>query len=327
MKQKNFIYDYSLPIGIGFIAITMTGLMVSWSSLWALAHIWPFLLIVISLGVLLHSYWRYAPRLLNTLAVLGALSAIIFASQLGWSSPTAVFSFYLTAHDEVFIGPSMPGSGNVVTEVRPVDGFKGIDIEYPAQVLVQQGEVEALKIEAEDNLLPDIRTDVQDAMLEIFYKRTGSSQINPTKPVIITITVKDIDEVNFSRTGELTLDRLKIGNISIALKGNGTLNVKEIRAKNFGVSMSGTGNATVSGQADDLYVSVNGAGSFEGAALHGKSACVYIRGDGGATLWVDDTLDAKISGAGHINYIGKPQVTKRINYGRFMSSVQTSRCG
>ena len=328
MEQKKFINDYSLPIGIGLIAIPIAGLMISsWSSLWALARIWPFLLIVVSLGVLLHSSWHDAPRLLNAFAFCGAMSAIIFAPQLGWSTPTAIFSFHLTEHNEIFIGPGTSGSGNIVTEARKVDGFKVLNIEYPAQVLIQQGSAEALKIEAEDNLLPDIKTEVHNATLEIFYKRTGPSQVNPTKPVIITITVKNLDEVNFSSTGELTINRLKTKNIYIALKGDGNLKINEILAQNFGVKMSGTGNVTVSGQADNLYVSVGGTGSFEGATLRGKTACVYIRGAGSAMLWVDDNLEAKIAGAGAINYTGSPQVTQQINYGRFTNGVKLLRCG
>lgn len=326
MKQKKFIHDYSLPIGIGFILILITGLKMSLSSLWALARIWPFLLLVVSLGLLLHSHWRNASRLLNTLALCGAMAAIIFAPQLGWGTPTAIFSFHLTDHDEIFMGPGTPGSGNILVETRQVDGFKGLNVEYPAQVFIVQGSVEALKIEAEDNLLPDIKTEVHDATLEIFYKRTGASQISPTKPVIMTLIVKDLNEVNFSRAGELIINGLKTDNLYISLKGDGNLKATEIFAQNFGVRMSGAGNATVVGQVNDLYVSVDGTGNFDGTSLHGKTACVYIRNAGNATLWIDEQLDVKISGAGNIQYYGKPQVTKLINYGRYVAGVKSSRC-
>ena len=100
----------------------------------------------------------------------------------------------------------MSGSGTVVSETRKVSGFDAVSVEYPTQVLIKQGNTELIKIEAEDNLLPNLKTEVKNGTLEIFYKKTGDKHVNPTKPVVITITIKDLTEVDFSSAGELKIE-------------------------------------------------------------------------------------------------------------------------
>jgi hypothetical protein len=91
---------------------------------------------------------------------------------------------------EPFIGPGERGSGNDVTETRKVSDFDTVNVSYPAQVLIRQGSAESLQIEAEDNLLPNLKTEVKNGTLEIFYRRENGKHVNPTKTVKITIVAK-----------------------------------------------------------------------------------------------------------------------------------------
>ena len=78
----------------------------------------------------------------------------------------------------------------MVSETRDASNFNTIKVEYPAQVTVTQGAKESVKIEADDNLLPDLQTRVRGNTLEIFYKVNDDKHVNPTKPVNITALVR-----------------------------------------------------------------------------------------------------------------------------------------
>jgi hypothetical protein len=56
----------------------------------------------------------------------------------------------------------MTGSGNVITESRDVAGFNEIALGGIGTGIVTQGDEEALTIEAEDNLLPPIGSEVRE---------------------------------------------------------------------------------------------------------------------------------------------------------------------
>ena len=159
-------------------------------------------------------YWQYTSIALDVLIIGGALLAILYAPQLGWTSPSMLTMFN---DGDSFIGPGERGSGNVISETRAVSDFDRIEISYPATVLVRQGSKESLKIEAEDNLMPNLKTEVRNGRLEVFYRREGNKHVNPTKTVRITIVVKDLSDVDFSSAGELIVEKLETDSLDVSL--------------------------------------------------------------------------------------------------------------
>lgn len=311
MEQKRSLFGPLLLISAGLVWLLVQSGTIPSGNLWALTHIWPFLLIAAGLGIILRPYWQYASIVLDVLVIGGGLLAIFFAPQLGWASPS-MFGIF-DNNGEVFMGPGERGSGNVVTETRDVSDFHAIEVSYPAQVFVKQGSQESLKIEAEDNLLPNLKTQVRNGRLEIFYRRENGKHVNPTKNVTITIVVKDLSDVNFSSAGELTIDDLETDNLDVSLSGAGNLELNSVDIRGLSVSLSGAGSMSASGVADNLDLNISGLGDFKGGDLHGKIARVNISGAGSATVWVDEDLMAGISGAGSIDYYGSASVTKQIS--------------
>jgi len=310
MQQKRSLFGPLLLIAAGVIWLLVKAGTIPSANLWALTHIWPFLLIAAGLGIILRSYWKYTSLVLDVLIIGGAFLAILYAPQLGWTSPSMLS---MINNGESFIGPGERGSGNVVSETRDVSGFRAIEVDYPAEVFIKQGSQESLKVEAEDNLLPGLKTDVKNGVLQIFYKTEKGKHVNPTKTVRITVVVKDLADVDFSSAGELTVEKLKTDSLDVSLSGAGTLHLNDIQVKGLHVSLSGAGSATASGTADDLDLSISGFGDFNGAELQDRDARVHISGAGSATVWVDDELTAGISGAGSVSYYGDASVNKQIS--------------
>jgi hypothetical protein len=311
VKQSKSLFGPLLLIAAGIVWLLVQSGNIPSANLWALTHIWPFLLIAAGLGLILRPYWQYASIVLDVLIIGGAILTILYAPQLGWASPP--MSFMFNENGEVFMGPGERGSGNVVAQTRDVSGFDAVEVAYPAQVLIKQGNAESLKIEAEDNLLPNLKTQVRNGTLEIFYKRENGKHVNPTKTVKITIVVKDLKDVDFTSAGELTIEKLKTDNLDVSLSGAGNLKLDGVQVNGLGVSLSGAGSMTASGTTEDLDLNISGFGDFKGADLHGQVARVNISGAGSATVWVDEELTAGISGAGSISYYGSASVTKQIS--------------
>ncbi|HLO31769.1 MAG TPA: DUF2807 domain-containing protein [Anaerolineales bacterium] len=310
MQHKRSLFGPLLLIAAGIVWLLVQSGTIPSANLWALTHIWPFLLIAAGLGIILRPYWSYASIVLDVILIGGAVLAILYAPQLGWASPSILSMINI---GEPFIGPGEPGSGNVVTETRNVSNFRAIEVDYPGQVLVKQGSTEALKIEAEDNLLPGLKTQVQNGVLKIFYKTANGKHVNPTKAVKITIVVKELTDVDFTSAGELTVEKLHTDKLDVSLSGAGNLKLDSLQTKALGVSLSGAGSMSASGTADDLNLTISGFGDFKGGNLHDKTARVEISGAGSATVWADDNLMAEVSGAGSVSYYGAASVSKQIS--------------
>ncbi|HSO10792.1 MAG TPA: DUF5668 domain-containing protein, partial [Anaerolineales bacterium] len=125
MSQPRSIFGPLFLIAAGTIwLLTKSGNIPS-SNLWALTHIWPYVLIAAGIGLILRSYWRYASVLMDIVIIGGAVLAIMYAPKLGWDNPSVNTVF---VDDGFYIGPSKPGSGNVVTETRKVSDFTAIEM-------------------------------------------------------------------------------------------------------------------------------------------------------------------------------------------------------
>ena len=311
MEHRRSIFGPLLLIATGVIWLLIKSGSIPAGNLWALTHAWPFLLIAAGVGIILRQYWRYTNILLDILIIGGLVLSIVYALQLGWTGPS--MGFVSWDENGGYFGPTEPGSGKVKSETREVTDFHAIEIEYPAEITITQGKAASVKVEADDNFLPGLITQVKDGTLTIVYKPEDGKHVNPTKAVKITIVVKNLDDVQFSSAGELTINGLKTDELNFNLNGAGKVVINDITAKTLQLDLNGAGSLEASGIADSLDVNISGVGSYKGADLHSKTASVNISGAGGATVWVDDELDANVSGAGSINYYGSASVTKNVS--------------
>jgi hypothetical protein len=193
-------------------------------------------------------------------------------------------------------------------------GFSGVSIEYPATVTVRQGAAESLEVEADDNLLPQLTTSVQNGTLLIRNsERDWSKRVNPSQTVKITITVKEINDVDFSSAGTLIVEGLETEKLDINLNGAGEVTLENLELLELDCNLSGAGSIHAGGSADKVYVQIDGFGSFYGDKLESLEADIGINGAGSADVRVKDNLIAEINGAGSVGYYGSPEVDQQIN--------------
>ena len=312
MEHRRSIFGPLLLIAAGAMWLLVKSGNIPSANLWALTHVWPFLLIAAGVGIILRPYWKYTGILLDILIIGGLVLAIVYAPKFGWANPSMGFIRW-DGNSAAFFGPSESGSGNVKSQTREVSDFHAIEVDYPAQLTITQGKAASVKVEAEDNLLPGLITQVKDGRLNMSYKPKDGKYVNATKIVKITIVVKNLDNIHFSSAGELTVNGLKTDALDFSLNGAGKVTLNEVTIKDLKMDLSGAGSLDAIGTADNLDVNISGFGGFNGADLHSRTAKVNISGAGSATVWVDDNLNANVSGAGSIDYYGSASVTKNVS--------------
>jgi hypothetical protein len=315
MNQRSLFWPLAL-IATGVIWLLVSMNIIPAANLWALTYIWPLVLIVVGVGLILRSYLPAIGWFVSALIVVGAMVAVIYAPRLGWASGP---SMGFVGSD---FGGGTQGSGKIESETREVQGFLVVSINYPADVVIQQGKVESVKVEADDNLLPQLTTEVNDETLVIDNKEESWSQrVNPTERVKITITVKDLREIEFSSAGSLRLNGLKTDELSVNLNGAGEMILNDLDVNKLESRLSGAGNIKANGTADELDLRISGVGSFEAPELQSMVATVRISGAGSATVRVEDDLTARVSGAGSVKYYGSPTLDEDVSGAGSVSQV------
>ena len=181
------------------------------ANLWALTHTLPYLLILLGFGLILRAYWQSAGMLVSLLVVAGAVLAVVYAPQLGWNNPPNWGWDLWNIGPEV--GGGIAGSGVVRSESREVADFNAISVDYPAEITIRQDSSEALEIEAEDNLLPQLTTEVRNGTLHLENsEQNWRNRVNPHEPVLISITVVDLNKVQFPTAGKMLIEGLETPN-------------------------------------------------------------------------------------------------------------------
>ncbi len=310
MKERSYFFPLAL-IATGSIWLLNGMGIIPSENLWALTHIWPFLLIGWGLSLILGSFWRYGNHLVSLLLIIGAVLAIVFAPQLGWSGSSSVNWNIDLGKD---FGGAIQGSGKIKSETRKLASFETVSIEYPADVTIKQGDANSIAITADDNLLKQIFTNIASGILTVTNKENNwDDRIKPTETVQIVITLKDINKIVLSSAGTLLVSNLTTDSLELIVSGAGDISLSDLETNSLAITLSGAGGITAEGTAETLDVRISGFGDFKGGDLHSQTATIRITGAGSATVWAEDNLTAAISGAGDIRYYGNPVVDETIS--------------
>lgn len=202
------------------------------------------------------------------------------------------------------------GSGNVTTEERSVSGFTGVALVGIGRMEVVVGDTESLVIEAEENLLPYLISEVKDGRLIV--RIANGVNLRPTKPVRYTVTVKSLDNLEVGGSGDVICKSVTATAFDMAILGSGDIEIGSLQADSLDATIGGSGSINVEGAVQTQTVRILGSGSYKGKDLQSADAKVEVLGSGSVHLWVTDTLDVNIAASGSVNYYGNPTVHKTI---------------
>lgn len=186
---------------------------------------------------------------------------------------------------------TIEGSGNVESESRDVSGFDEVELRGVGNLSIRQTGSESLSVEAEDNVLPKITTEVVNGRL--ILSPEPDTSIQTTEPINYELTVEDLHALKVS--------------------GSGGVEAEDIGTDNLGIDIGGSGAVAISGRADSQEVSISGAGAYRAKDLQSKEAKVDVSGSGSAIVNASEALEAKVSGAGSVEYVGDPTVEEDVS--------------
>jgi hypothetical protein len=211
------------------------------------------------------------------------------------------------------IGPLhiVNGSGNLQTERRTVRDFNEVEVRGDGVLVIEQGSTEALTIEAEDNILPHLTSDVRDGRLVL--GKEEDTTLRATKPIRYRLTVKDLRAMRVSGAASVEAATFRADRLTIDISGSGDVAIGQLTVAALTVEVSGSGNLDLAGTATAQDITISGSSDYRAEDLASKTATVVVSGSGNATVRVSDTLTARVGGSGDIAYIGTPRVSEKVS--------------
>lgn len=175
------------------------------------------------------------------------------------------------------------GSGNVVKDSRLIENVMSIDCSGTIDVFLSQGEKESLVVEADDNLIEYIITEVKNGTLNI-KNQDGIRFVKPEK-LNIYITIKDIHTIKFNGVGDLKCQT-------------------ELSLSKLTVSNNGVGDINLKGNVIELDIRNHGVGDINAFGFVAKNATIHNSGVGDIEVNATENLNVENNGVGDINYSG-----------------------
>jgi hypothetical protein len=177
------------------------------------------------------------------------------------------------------------GEGPVKTQTRNVEAFSRVETSGGIGISVQIGPAGTLEVRAQENILPNILTEVVSGTLRLHSAQTYTT----SEKVEVVITTPSL--------------------AGVVMSGGSVGRIEGLREETLDIELSGGSRLTAIGEATDLALGVTG-GSI--ASLDGLSTrTVKVEGSGGsrATVQASERVEGSASGGTSITVIGDAELS------------------
>jgi hypothetical protein len=208
-------------------------------------------------------------------------------------------------------------TGEVKKEPRYVSAFHFIEIHDNINLfLTQDTLVNKLEVEAGENLLPGITTEVENGHLYLRNENTCNWVRKFDIPVNVYISFSRLDSMIFRAAGDLTFTT-PWQNDSIQFdvwEGAGNIDLKLDVFKSRVYVHYGVVSIVMSGNSQVSYLSNKGYGPVDAQGLFTKYSYLNTLSPNDCIIWAENEIGVTIDNIGNVYYKGDPAViNKQLN--------------
>ena len=229
---------------------------------------------------------------------------ILFSALLAF-----LLSSCITDYDGGFFGQSIKGEGPVTSKMLSLEGFDEIGISTSGELYLSQGGAYSVKVEAQQNIIDNLETEVSGGTLKIGFDKPASS----IESLKFFVTLPSLSGVSLAGSADVTGDSPFTGleNVDLEIAGSGNVRLN-LEAKAVDISIAGSGDIELEGTADGIEANIMGSGSVKAGSLSVRTAEVNIAGSGDCTIDATEQLEVNIAGSGNVYYLQSPEVERSI---------------
>ena len=211
--------------------------------------------------------------------------------------------------DRVTVEPS----GNIITKDVNVNSFDQLDVNGVFSLLLIQGNKEAVKIEADDNLQQYFEVKNDGSKLVIGMKKNLNIQSKEHKglKLKVYVTFKKLKTMDLKTVGNITSEaNMSFDDLEINNKSVGNVDLK-LTTQNLNIENKSVGNVKLNGKADNVTIKNKGVGSIQASDFVVQKMDIDNTGVGSAEVNAEKELKVKDSFLGKVTNRGSA-TAKRI---------------
>jgi Putative auto-transporter adhesin, head GIN domain len=208
-------------------------------------------------------------------------------------------------------GKHRSGNGHRATQQRNTTGFTGVETHGDIDIVVANGDFN-VKIDAEQNLLQDIETNVENGRLVVRFRDGislwdhGDATVYVTAPILNTIETHGSGDI---RSEGRLADK---NNIHLVVSGSGDIDLI-LDSPDIITATQGSGDITLKGTAKNIDSKTSGSGDLHMDGLKAENVKIVVHGSGDAEVFASESLKVEVSGSGDVHYKGSPKISTEVH--------------
>ncbi|WKD86158.1 hypothetical protein KCTC32516_01517 [Polaribacter huanghezhanensis] len=213
---------------------------------------------------------------------------------------------------------SVTGNRNVITETRKInDAFTKVEVGQGIQLYITQDNDLSLVVKADENLHKLIRTEVRNGVLKITSKRN----IRRAKSKKIYLSAPNINAIKATSGSDVvTENTIKAAIFDVHVSSGADARIA-INADTVSSSASSGADLRLKGTTNYFTAKATSGSSIRAYGLESKNATVKVNSGADIDVFAIESLTAKASSGGDIDYRGNPKkIDKKKSSGGSISS-------
>jgi hypothetical protein len=209
------------------------------------------------------------------------------------------------------------GNGEVVSEDRTISSnFNEIKVQQGIQVYITQGNSTELKVEADENIIDILRTEVKNNKLNIFFDKN----VYKASSRKVYLTTSDISKIETSSGASVKTENTIETTILELDSSSGSAIKMYVNADEISSSSSSGATINIYGKSKEFSAMASSGSSIDADKLETINATAKVSSGANIDLNVSGKLIAKASSGGDIDYEGNPtEVNKDTSSGGSVS--------
>lgn len=209
------------------------------------------------------------------------------------------------------------GSGEIVSETRTVDSFDGISVSGGFDVEIRTGASPAVVVEADDNIIKYIETEVSGRTLKIRTKRNRSLNNVHMKVFITASTLKSIS-ASASADVEVQDVLMNPSKISFRASSGASINSEIDTPEAEAVASSGS-TISLQGKTRNYKAGASSGSGIRSRELLSENSRVTASSGSSVTVHASVTLSIRASSGSDVDYYGPASLTNNVSSGASVS--------
>lgn len=205
------------------------------------------------------------------------------------------------------------GTGPTVSETRNPGTFTAVEFELPAELTYVESNRPEVIIEAQQNIIDIVETNVTGSTLRIKLK--NNRVISLFEKIKVMVNGQHANSFKVSGSGNLSIPAKITGDqLKLKVSGSGKIVATELQATDLEVNISGSGNIEGhDGEVTNERIIISGSGDVDLSEVSAENADTETSGSGDIKIFVNERLNARIAGSGDVWYKGRPLIHTKIS--------------